>query len=95
LENARADERERQRNHRAGKGEKNGADPPLSLTGLSVQLLAAVEEIVEELGQAQRLSLTGLRRQARRIAWKTLSKIELDAENLGHDQPLSLTGLDA
>ncbi len=93
LENARADDRERQRRYRARKGEEIGVDQPLSLTGLSVQLRDAVEEIVEELGQAQRLSLTGLRRRVRRIASKTLGKIERDGENLGHDPSLSLTGL--
>lgn len=72
-----------------------GADPPRSLAGLSVQLHAAIEEIVEELVQAQRVSLTGLRGRARRIAWKTLRKIERDAENLGHDPSLSLTGLNS
>ena len=83
LANARTDERERQRKHRERKQEEQGADPPLSQTGLSVQLRDAVEEIVEDLGQAQRLSQAGLRRRLRRIALKTLWKMDRSAANLG------------
>ena len=83
LANARTDERERQRKHRERKLEEQGADPPLSLAGLSVQLRDAIEEIVEDLGQAQRLSLAGLRRRLRRIALKTLWKMDRSAANLG------------
>ena len=46
--NARADERERQRKHRAQEREERGADPPLSQAGLTGQVRVAVEEIVEE-----------------------------------------------
>ncbi len=97
LENARADDRERQRKHRERKREEKGADPPLSQAGLSVQLRAAVEEIVEDLGQAQRLSQAGLRRRLRRIAMKTLGKMDRSAGNLGTrsvavtDRPLLVT----
>jgi len=83
LENARIAERERQRSHRERKREKQGADPPLSQAGLSVQLRDAVEEIIEDLGQAQRLSLTGLRRRLHRITVKTLGKMDQSAGNLG------------
>ena len=83
LANARTDECERQRTHRERKREKQGADPPLSQAGLSVQLRDAVEEIIEDLGQAQRLSLTGLRRRLRRIAMKTLGKTDRSAGNIG------------
>ena len=83
LANARADERERQRRHRAQKGAKKGADPPMSQAGLYVQMQDIIEEIMEDLGQAQRLSLTGLRRRLHRIALKTYEKIERDAMNSG------------
>jgi hypothetical protein len=48
----------------------------VSLTGLSTQLGDAIEEIVGDLGQAQRLSLAGLRRRLRRSTLKALGKIE-------------------
>jgi hypothetical protein len=54
----------------------------------------AVEEILEELGQAQRLSQAGLRRRVRRSALKTLGNLYRSGGNLGHDSTLSLTGLD-
>lgn len=93
LINARADERERQRKHRARKREEGGADPPLSQAGLSAQVLVAVKEILEELGQAQRVSQAGLRRRVRRSALKTLGNIYQGGRNAEHDSPLSLTGL--
>jgi hypothetical protein len=58
-----------------------------------VQVAEVVEEMMEKVGQAQRLSLTGLRRRLRRIALKTLEKIDREAGNLGHEPSLSLTGL--
>jgi hypothetical protein len=63
--------------------EKQGADPPVSQAGLSVQLREAVEEIVDDLGQAQRLSQAGLRRRLRRIAMKTLGKMDPSAGVFG------------
>jgi len=93
LANARTDERERQRQYRARIRNEVGADPPVSLTGLSQELCEFVDEITQNVGQAQRLSLTGLRRRLRRITLKTLGKMNRNAENLGHDPSLSLTGL--
>ena len=93
LANARADERVRQAGHRAQKGEEKGHESPLSQAGLSVQLRDAIEETTKELGQAQRLSLTGLRRRLRRITRQTFGKIERGAENVGHDPSRSLTGI--
>jgi hypothetical protein len=86
--NARQDERERQRRHRERErdtlaADARGPDPPLSLTGLSVQVLETIEQTVDDLGQAQRLSLTGLRRRLRFIALKNLGEMERGAENFG------------
>jgi hypothetical protein len=92
--NARADERERQRKHRAReRAEKAAADPPLSQAGLYAQLCGVVEEILQELGQAHRLSQAGLRRRVRRSALKTLGEMCRGATDLGHDRTMSLTGL--
>jgi hypothetical protein len=55
----------------------------MSQAGLSVQLQDIIEEIMEDLRQAQRLSLTGLRRRLHRIALKTYEEIERDAMNSG------------
>lgn len=93
LFNARADERERQRKHRARKREECGSDPPLSRAGLPAQVLVAVEEILQDLGQAYELSRAGLRRRVRRSALKTLGNLCRSGANLGQDGPLSLTGL--
>jgi hypothetical protein len=68
------DERERQRKHRARLREEQGVDPPVSRAGLVAEVRAAVEEMLEKLGQAQRLSLAGLRRQVRRDALKILAE---------------------
>jgi hypothetical protein len=91
--NARADERERQRKHRARGREEKGADAPLSQAGLYEQLCGIVEEILEELGHAQRLSQAGLRRRVRRHALKTLGEMCRSAGDSGHDWTMSLTGL--
>ncbi len=94
LSNARADERERQRQHRAGlRAPKEAADGLLSQAGLRAQLSGIVEEMMKELGQAQRLSLAGLRRRVRRNVLKTLGEIYRHDGNLGQDRTLSLTGL--
>ncbi len=68
LAGARADERERQRVHRARKGDAPMAGPPeagapMSRAGLMWELGGIVEEILEEVGQAQRRSQAGLRRR--------------------------------
>jgi len=65
----------------------------MSRAGLSPQVLVVVEEILEELGQAQRLSLAGLRRRVRRSALKGLENLCRGDGDLGHDSTLSLTGL--
>ena len=84
LADARADERERQRAHRAGKrGASPGVDPPVSLTGLSLQVRVVIAEMEREVGQAYRLSLTGLRRRLRRKALKTVEKMEGEAREYG------------
>jgi len=95
LANARADERERQRKHRAQEGAEKAADPPLSQAGLAAQLSRVVEEILEELGQAQRLSQAGLRRRVRRNALKTLGEMCRSSGDWGHDRTMSQTGLNA
>jgi len=55
----------------------------MSLTGLSFQMVETIEQTIEDLGQAQRLSLTGLRRRLRCIALKNLGEMERGAENFG------------
>ena len=64
----REDERDRQRRHRDRERDSAGVSPPMSRTGLSAQAAEAVEEIIEKLGQEQRLSRAGLRRQLRRFS---------------------------
>ena len=91
--NARVDERERQRKHRVRRREEQGADAPLSQAGLDAQVYGVVEELLEELGQAQRLSQAGLRRRVRRSVLKTLGRIHRRGGDLGHDRTMSLTGL--
>ena len=65
----------------------------MSQAGLSAKVYVVVEEILEELGQAQRLSQAGLRRRVRRNVLKTLAEMSRSGGDLGHDAPLSLTGL--
>jgi hypothetical protein len=66
LAHSRRLERERQRRHREVAQRRAGA--PMSRAGLSAQASDAIEEIVAKLGQAERLSRDGLRRQLRRFA---------------------------
>jgi hypothetical protein len=65
---AREGDRDRQRHHRERARASAGESPPMSRTGLSAQATDAIEEIVEKLGHAQRLSQAGLRRQLRRFS---------------------------
>jgi len=46
-------------------------------------VLETIERTIEDLGQAHRLSLTGLRRRLRRIVLKTPGEMERGAENFG------------
>ena len=64
LSAARKAERERQRAHREGRL-ISGAGGPMSRPSLSAQAADAIEQILEKLRHAQRLSRTGLRRQLR------------------------------
>ena len=64
---AREGDRDRQRDHRDRERATAGVSP-MSQAGLSAQAAEAIEEIVEKLGQAQRLSQAGLRRQLRRFS---------------------------
>ena len=61
-------DRERQRDHRDRERAAAGVSPPMSRAGLSAQAAEAIEEIVENLGHAQRASRAGLRRQLRRFS---------------------------
>ena len=83
LANARADERERQRQHRAEKRGRQQAKEPVSLTGLQIQLLEITKETEQKLGHAQRLSLAGLRRRYGAITLKELQKIESKQPQVG------------
>jgi hypothetical protein len=65
----------------------------VSLTGLSAQQRAATEEIIAYVGQAQRMSLTGLERGVRRIMRKTLGEVFEGSGNFGTQSAMSLTGL--
>ena len=95
LAGARADERERQRLHRLRKGDHAArAGAPMSQAGLRWELNGIVEEILEEVGQAQRRSQAGLRRRVRRNVLKTLGEICRPRGDLGHDRAMSLTGQD-
>jgi len=49
--------------------------------------------MLQELGQAQRLSQAGLRRRVRRQALKTLGAMCRSAGDWGQDRSTSLTGL--
>jgi len=93
LANARADERDRQRKHRARNREESGADPPMSRAGLVAKLYGVVEEILEEVGQAQRLSRAGLRRRVRRNVVRIAAEMSQGGGYPGHDVTMSLTGL--
>jgi hypothetical protein len=64
---AREVDRDRQRDHR-DRERAAGESPPMSRAGLSAEAADAIEEIVEKLRQAQRLSQAGLRRQLRRLS---------------------------
>jgi hypothetical protein len=66
----------------------------LSRAGLSAEVLDLAEEILADLGQAERLSRTGLRRRMRRNVLKTLLRRYRSSADLGQDPPLSRTGLD-
>ena len=68
LAAVREDDRDRQRRCRDRERESAGVGPPMSRTGLSAQAAEAVEEIIERLGQEQRLSRAGLRRELRRLS---------------------------
>ena len=60
-----------------------GADPPVSLTGLSPQVRVMLTEMEREMGQLYRLSLTGLRRRLRRKTLKSLGKMAREARDCG------------
>jgi alcohol dehydrogenase class IV len=71
---------ERARKRRQREAAKAGTRPPMSQAGLSEQACAAIEEIIDKLGQAQRMSRAGLRRQLRRLA---LSEMALERPKTG------------
>jgi hypothetical protein len=60
-----------------------GTALPLSLAGLSSQLVESIEQLVENVGQAQRVSLAGLCRRIRRIAMKTLGEMQRCGQDFG------------
>lgn len=76
---AREGDRDRQRDHRE-RERAASESPPMSRTGLSVEVAAAIEEIVAKLGQAQQASRAGLRRQLRRFS---LGKPDATAQETG------------
>ena len=62
----RAAERERQQSRRRRQAAA-GSGPPMSRAGLSAEVTGAIEEIIENLGQAERMSRAGLRRRLRHL----------------------------
>src|SRR6266536_5076488 len=60
-------ERARKRRHRGRQAALAGTGEPMSRAGLPAQSSEAIEEIVEMLGHAQRMSRAGLRRRIRRL----------------------------
>jgi hypothetical protein len=94
LANARVDERERQRQHRARKRKETVSGPAVSRAGLRAEVSGFVEEILEELGHAQRLSQAGLRRRVGRKVLRIAAQMSRSSADLGHAAAMSLTGLD-
>src|SRR3954468_20535344 len=76
LPAARRTERARKRRERERQAVPG---PPMSRAGLSAQSSAAIEEIVEKLGHAQRMSRAGLRRQLRRLALGELARASAES----------------
>jgi hypothetical protein len=73
LDSSRAADRQRQREHRehkrAQRGVVNAAQASaLSQAGLSAEVTVVIDEIIENLRQAQHLSQAGLRRRLQRLA---------------------------
>jgi cytidylate kinase len=75
LPTSRLAEQVRQREHRLRKCEGAKAGP-VSQAGLSAQAAASIEEIIENLRHAQRVSQAGLRRQLHR--WAKLGRGEAE-----------------
>ncbi|HJW74886.1 MAG TPA: hypothetical protein VJ787_04350, partial [Thermoleophilia bacterium] len=53
-----------------------GTGPPMSRAGLSAEVAGAIEEIIEKLGQAERMSRAGLRRRIKRLFAGTIEFAE-------------------
>jgi hypothetical protein len=64
----RALDRARKQKQRALEATGRGSGPPMSRAGLGAPGRAAIERIVEKLGQDQRMSRAGLRRQLTRLS---------------------------
>ncbi len=64
----RALDRARKRKQRVREATAKGIEPPMSRAGLSTEVRARIEEILEELGHDQRMSRAGLRRALRRFS---------------------------
>lgn len=75
LAGARRLEGERKRRHRERQAWPGRS---MSRAGLSAEVAAAIEEIVDKLGHAERLSRAGLRRQIRHLFAGTLEKSEAE-----------------
>jgi hypothetical protein len=75
LLSARLDDRLRQSAHRQREREK-ARSGRVSQAGLSAQVTESIEEIVEVLRHAQRLSQAGLRRRMLRFAQRACGKID-------------------
>ena len=78
-------ERARKRRHRERQATLEGTDLecaglPMSRAGLPAQSSEAIEEIIEMLGHAQRMSRAGLRRRIRRLF---AGRVEFAAEQVG------------
>ena len=74
LAGVRVLDRARKKKQRALGVAGKGAEPPMSRAGLGAQSLAAIERIVDKLGQEQRMSRAGLRRRLTHVALEEIAR---------------------
>jgi hypothetical protein len=78
----RALDRARKRKQRARKAVAKGVGPPMSRAGLSADICASIEEFIDKLGHAQRMSRAGLRRALHRFCLGEKGRAEVQPERL-------------
>jgi hypothetical protein len=87
LTASREADRARQREHRERVRAEKPERRPLSQAGLSAQVAAAIGEILDDLGQAQRLSQAGLRGRLKRLAQLACGEIASAPSKTGTRKP--------